>query len=68
MKRNNGIVVAKHYIVVENSGYVGERDVFETTSYDKAITYINMAYCPEEVDDFHVQVCREVDGQRSYEI
>ena len=58
---------ATHYIIVENSGMENERDVFEASSLAKAIVWIERQYQPDEIDTLNVRICKECDGQRTYE-
>lgn len=56
------------YIVVENAGYVGERDVHECDDYWEALDWADKKYDPDELEDLHVDICSEdSDGNRSYE-
>lgn len=61
------------YIVVENAGMVGETDVGKFGAQRAAWAYIERAYTASERDPFHKNclcpdVCREVDGVRTYDI
>lgn len=63
----------RKYIVVENSGMVGERDMVVTRDYRAAVEWLEKAYTAEERDRFSPNclfpdICVEVDGERSYEL
>lgn len=57
------------YIIVENAGYEGERDVYSTRGYRDAIYWLCQNYTDEERDTLHVDICRITkSGERSYEL
>lgn len=57
------------YVVVENAGYEGERDVRRCISYGSAIGWQNQHYSESERERMHIAICSENEaGQRSYEI
>ncbi len=61
------------YIVVENSGMVGEQDVGKFGTRSAAFAYIERAYTAAERDKdsprcLFPDVCLEQDGSRTYEI
>lgn len=62
------------YIVVENSGMLGERDVKTFPSYPAAAGWMERWYTEEERDAsspacLHPDICAEQpDGSRSYEV
>ncbi|WP_316207462.1 hypothetical protein [Bradyrhizobium sp. SZCCHNR3118] len=56
------------YVVVQNAGYEGERDVQECESHHDAIVWMNANYSLEEVEQLHVAICRDVAGERTYDL
>ncbi|SHH47331.1 hypothetical protein SAMN05444169_7628 [Bradyrhizobium erythrophlei] len=56
------------YIVVENAGYVGERDVKYHTTLQLAYSWARNNYSDTELDTLHVAICREDKNGRTYEI
>lgn len=65
--------MARHYIVVENSGMVGEQDVAKFGTMTAAWAYINRVYTDAERDHtdrkcMFPDVCLEEDGSRTYDI
>jgi hypothetical protein len=58
----------REYIVVENAGYVGERDVKRRPSFKEARKWMAGNYDCDEIDSLHVAICVEVNGQRTYEL
>ncbi len=62
-----------HYIVVENSGMVGEQDVAKFPCRSAAFSYVERVYTDRERDRtspfcLYPDVCLEEDGMRTYEI
>jgi hypothetical protein len=58
----------RQYIVVENAGYQGERDVKHKASFIEASKWMRSNYDSMELLDLHVAICVEIDGRRSYEL
>jgi hypothetical protein len=63
----------RKYIVVENSGMVGERDMVVTNDYRSAVNWLERAYSEDERDYtspncLFPDICVEIDGERSYEL
>lgn len=63
----------RQYIVVENSGMVGEQDVGKFGTLTGAVMYIERTYTERERDRqspycLHPAVCLEEDGARTYDI
>jgi hypothetical protein len=56
------------YVVVENAGYEGEKDVFEAKTFDEASAWMTKTYSAESIDRLHIAVARDIAGQRSYEL
>ena len=56
------------YIVIENAGYDGERDIKSFYVFRAALNYMRTHYDDDEIDSLHVAICRESNGERSYEI
>jgi hypothetical protein len=58
----------RRWIVVEQSGYVGEHDIHTAKDAHAAYAWIHANYTDEEVDDLNIDICWEdADGERSYE-
>jgi hypothetical protein len=57
----------KEYVVVHESGYVGEYDVAKFSSFDLAYQFMKSEYTEEYIDEFHVNITIDIDGERSYE-
>jgi hypothetical protein len=56
----------KQYIVVENAGYERECDVFKSTSFHAARAWMREHYEQDEIEDLHVDIATEIDGEREY--
>lgn len=56
------------YVVVENGGYEGEKDVFEAKTFDEAAAWMNKTYTAESIERFHIAIAKDIAGQRSYEL
>jgi hypothetical protein len=61
-------ILAKPYVIVENAGYVGERDVARFDDYWKALNALNADYDEDERDRLHVAIAYEAPEGRTYEI
>lgn len=59
---------ASRYVVVENAGYVGERDVHETPERERAESWMRQTYTPDEIHELHVAVAHDTGNHRSYEL
>lgn len=59
---------AARHVVVENAGYVGERDVHEELSRDAAERWLEQTYSPHEIRDLHVAIAASAGDQRSYDL
>jgi hypothetical protein len=55
------------YIVVENSGYEGERDVRKFPRYWPAREWVNKTYSEDEREEMHVEICKLTETGRTYE-
>lgn len=61
-------VEGPRYIVVENAGYVGERDVYNGASWSEAMRWLEAHYDDEDRERLRPDICSEdSDGNRSYE-
>jgi hypothetical protein len=60
--------MSREYIVVENAGYEGERDVKRKPSFTEASKWMRNSYDLDEIDSLHVAICVEVNGERTYEL
>lgn len=56
------------YVVVQNAGYEGEKDVFEAKTHSEAIAWMNKSYSSTEIDELHVAIAKDIAGERSYEL
>lgn len=57
------------YTVVENAGYVGERDVHTANSYMDAIKWRDGRYDDDEIERLRVDIAVDLpDGSRTYEM
>ena len=56
------------YIVVENAGYEGERDVKNFISYRAALKWLLKNYAEDERDGLHVAIAFEDGNGRSYDL
>ena len=56
----------KQYIVVENAGYEGECDRRAFDHWHEAWKYMCRVYTQKEIEDLHVDICTETDGEREY--
>lgn len=54
------------YLVVENAGYEGERDVHRTKSSTAAYAWVESHYERDELETLHVGVCRINGNHREY--
>ena len=71
MPEDNAIY-AQVYIVVENAGYDSECDVRTFNSAAAAWRWMKKHYNHDELDPshpdcLHVEVCREINGNRTYD-
>ena len=60
--------MAKIWVLVENAGYDNERDVETFEHWHEAAIYRDKYYSEEEKKSAHVEICVEIDGDRSYDI
>ncbi|WP_316196650.1 hypothetical protein [Bradyrhizobium sp. SZCCHNS3053] len=56
------------YVVVMNAGYEGERDIQECPSQYAAIDWMTKNYTATEIEALHIAICRDIAGERSYDI
>lgn len=56
------------YVVVDNAGYEGERDLHEARTFDEALQWRRDNYDGDVIADRHIEIARDVAGQRSYEL
>ncbi len=61
-------ILAKPYVIVEQAGYVGERDVARFDDYWKALAALNADYDRDERDELHVAIAYEAPEGRTYEV
>lgn len=55
------------WIVVENAGYEGERDVHTAATMYDAYYWLQASYSCLEVTELHVDICQEdSNGEREY--
>lgn len=59
---------ASRFVVVENAGYVGERDVHHEVTREAAERWLQGTYTAEEIAALHVAVAHDVGDQRTYEL
>lgn len=59
---------ASRYVVVENAGYDGERDVHDTSERERAESWMRQTYTPDEIQELHVAVAHDTGNHRSYEL
>ncbi|WP_199183732.1 hypothetical protein [Novosphingobium sp. HII-3] len=59
---------ASRYVVVENAGYVGERDVHQDADRQAAETWMERTYTAAEIQTLHVAVAHDHAGHRTYEL
>lgn len=57
------------YIVVENAGYIGEKDVFSSMSRKSAEQWVEHNYARDEIESLHVDLAFEnAKGERTFEL
>lgn len=56
------------YVVVDQAGYEGERDLHEARTYDEALQWRRDNYDGDVIAERHIEIARDVAGQRSYEL
>jgi hypothetical protein len=56
------------YVVVDNAGYEGEQDLHEARSYDEALQWRRDNYDGDVIAERHIEIAKDVAGQRSYEL
>jgi len=56
------------YVVVDNAGYEGERDLHEARTYDEALRWRRDNYDGDVIAERHIEIARDIAGQRSYEL
>jgi hypothetical protein len=56
------------YVVVDNAGYEGEQDLHEATSYEAALQWRRENYDGDVIAERHIEVARDIAGERSYEL
>lgn len=56
------------YVVVDNAGYEGERDLHEARTYDEALQWRRDNYDGDVIAERHIEIARDMAGQRSYEL
>lgn len=54
------------FVVVENVGEAGERDVVRAQTYRQAYDERRRRYTPDELDDLHVAIAVETEEGRIY--
>jgi hypothetical protein len=59
---------ASRYVVVENAGYIGERDVHGAPERGRAESWMRQTYTPDEIDELHVAVAHDTRNHRSYDL
>jgi hypothetical protein len=57
----------KIYIVVEQSGYEDERDIKTFTDLDRATKWVRKTYTQSEIEQLHIMIATQRNGERSYE-
>jgi hypothetical protein len=60
--------VNKMYTIVENAGYIGERDISTHPSYWAACNAMSRAYDSDEIESLHVKIAFDGGEHRTYEI
>lgn len=61
-------IMPKPYVIVENAGYIGERDVARFDDYWKALDALNSAYDRDEREEMHVEIAFDGPEGRTYEV
>lgn len=56
------------YVVVDNAGYEGERDLFEAPSFEAALRWRGENYDGDVIAERHIEIARDIAGERSYEL
>lgn len=56
------------YVVVDQAGYEGERDLHEARTYDEALRWRRDNYDGDVIAERHIEIARDIAGQRSYEL
>lgn len=56
------------YVVVLNAGYEGERDLHEANTYEAALQWRRDNYDGDAIAHHHIEVARDIAGERSYEL
>jgi|WetSurMetagenome_2_1015567.scaffolds.fasta_scaffold995770_3 hypothetical protein len=57
----------KEYVVVYESGCVGEYAVEKFSTFTDAFNFMNTEFCKDEIEEFHINIALDVDGERTYE-
>ncbi|ARQ95426.1 hypothetical protein [Bradyrhizobium phage BDU-MI-1] len=56
------------YVVVDNAGYEGEKDLFEARTFDEAAQWRRDNYDGDVIAERHIEIARDIAGERSYEL
>jgi hypothetical protein len=56
------------YVVVYNAGYEGEKDLHEARTFDEAAQWRRDNYDGDVIAERHIEIARDIAGQRSYEL
>jgi hypothetical protein len=60
---------ANRYTVVEQAGYVGERDLKTLDGFREANDWLALNYSPEEIEEMRIEIAVDLpDGNRTYEL
>ena len=61
-------ILAKPYVIVEQAGHVGERDIDRFDDYWKALDALNSNYGRAERKAMHVEIAYDAPEGRTYEV
>lgn len=61
-------ILAKPYVIVEQAGHVGERDIDRFDDYWKALDALNSNYGRGERETMHVEIAYDAPEGRTYEV
>jgi hypothetical protein len=60
-------VTMKEYVVVLMAGYEGERDLETFSNFDYACGYMREEFSEEEIEELHIAIALDIDGERTYD-
>lgn len=56
------------YVVVDNAGYEGERDLHEAATYEAALQWRRDNFDGDVIAERHIEIAKDVAGARTYEL